>query len=281
LLLKRVKVRDKTMVHLFKKLDKLKNKLKKKFLFIFLDFDGTLAPITKTPVKADMPEETRKILQGLSKKSSCKIAVISGRSLEDVKNKFTGLSNIIYSGNHGLEIEGPKIKFSPLISSGYKSAIKAIKNTLQNKLLPIKGILLEDKGFSLSLHYRLVDDKQVALAKTIFHETVIKYVGGGRIKVRAGKKVLEVRPASEWDKGKVVLWLLARQKFAKDGSKILPIYIGDDLTDEDAFKALKRIGITVFVGRPVRSSNAKYYLEDTSEVTKLLRHILEIHSENK
>ena len=269
------------MIYFFKKWDKLKKKLKKKFLFIFLDFDGTLAPITKTPVKADMPEETRKMLKGLSKKSFCKIAVISGRALEDIKNKFTGLSNIIYSGNHGLEIEGPKIKFSPLLSSGYKAALKTIKNTLQNKLLSIKGILLEDKGFSLSLHYRLVDNKQVTLVKTIFHETVIKYVGGGRVKVKAGKKVLEVRPALEWDKGKVVLWLLARQKFAKDGSKILPIYIGDDLTDEDAFKALRRIGITVFVGRPVKSSNAKYYLKNTGEVTKLLRHILEIHNENR
>ena len=279
--LERVKVGDKIMIYFFKKWDKLKNKLKKKFLFIFLDFDGTLAPITKTPVKADLPEETRKMLKALSKQSSCKIAVISGRALEDIKNKFTGLSNIIYSGNHGLEIEGPKIKFSPVLSSQYKSALKTIKDALQNKLLSIPGILLEDKGFSLSLHYRLVDDKQVALVKTIFHETVIKYVGGGRVKVKAGKKVLEVRPALEWDKGKVVLWLLARQKFAKDGSKILPIYIGDDLTDEDAFRALRRIGIAVFVGRPIKSSHAQYYLKDTSEVTKLLKHILEIHNENR
>jgi len=266
------------MIYFFEKWDELKDKLKNKFLFIFLDFDGTLAPIADTPAKAAIPEGTRRILRSLSKKSSCRIAIISGRSLEDVKAKFSGLSNIIYSGNHGLEIEGPKIKFSPLVSRGYKMALKAIKETLKKKLYSVKGAILEDKGISLSLHYRLVDYKQIPLVKTIFHETVIRYLAGARIKIREGKKVLEVRPPLEWDKGKVVLWLLSRQKFAKYGSEVLPVYIGDDLTDEDAFKALKRIGTTIFVGNPAKSSNAKYYLEDVDEVARLLKNILEIQS---
>lgn len=268
------------MIYFFKKWDELKDKLKNKHLFIFLDFDGTLAPIADTPAKAAIPKETKRILKGLSKKSYCKIAVISGRSLKDIKSKLTGLSNIIYSGNHGLEIEGPKIKFSPLISSGYLMAVKTLKGILQKKFQAIKGVLLEDKGFSLSLHYRLVDVKQVSLIKAIFREAAIRYVAGGKIRVKEGKKVLEVGPPLEWDKGKVVLWLLSRQRFAKYGREVLPVYIGDDLTDEDAFKVLKRIGITVFVGRPNESSNAKYYLEDTSEVAKLLKNILEIQSEN-
>lgn len=266
------------MIYFFEKWDELKDKLKNKHLFIFLDFDGTLAPIADTPAKAAIPKETKRIIKGLSKQSSCKIAVVSGRSLKDIKSKLTGLSNIIYSGNHGLEIEGPKIKFSPLISSGYLMAFKTIKGILQKKTSAIKGILLEDKGFSLSLHYRLVDTQQVPRVKTIFHETVIRYVAGGKIRIREGKKVLEVKPPLEWDKGKVALWLLSRQKFAKYGSEVLPIYIGDDLTDEDAFKALKHIGITIFVGKSAKSFHAQYYLEDTSEVVKLLKNILEIQS---
>jgi len=266
------------MIYFFEKWDELKDKLKNKFLFIFLDFDGTLAPIADTPAKAAMPEGTRRMLRSLSKKSSCKIAVISGRALEDIKSKFPGLSSIIYSGNHGLEIEGPKIKFSPLVSRGYKMALKAIKNILQKKLYSVKGVILEDKRISLSLHYRLVDDQQVPLVKTIFHETVIRYHAGARIRIKEGKKVLEIRPPLEWDKGKVVLWLLSRQKFAKYGREVLPIYIGDDLTDEDAFKALKRSGITIFVGSPAKSSDAKYYLEDTGEVARALKNILEIQS---
>lgn len=264
------------MIYFFAKWNELKDKLKNMLLFIFLDFDGTLAPIADTPAKAAMPEGTRNILKSLSKKSSCKIAIISGRALEDIKRKFTGLKGIIYSGNHGLEIDGPKITFSPLVSRRYKMAIKVIKETLQRKLHLVKGVILEDKVISLGLHYRLVDDKQVSLVKTIFHETVIRYLAGSRIRIREGKKVLEVRPPLEWDKGKVVLWLLSRQEFAKHGKEVLPVYIGDDLTDEDAFKALKRRGITIFVGNPDKPSNAKYYLKDTFEVTRLLENILEI-----
>ncbi|MDD2679575.1 MAG: trehalose-phosphatase [Candidatus Omnitrophica bacterium] len=268
------------MRYLFNEWDALKGRIQGRYLFLFLDFDGTLAPIAETPAKAVIPQETKKLLNKLAKRKHIRIAIISGRSLGNIKNKL-GLNNIIYSGNHGLEIEGPKVKFSPLISRGYKIALKTIKNTLARKLRLVKGVILEDKSISLSLHYRLVDDKQVFRVKTIFHETVIRYLLGDRIKAKEGKKVLEVRPPLEWDKGKVILWLLARQKFAKYGNKILPLYIGDDLTDEDAFKALRRIGITVFVGRPTQSSKAKYYLKDTCEVTKLLRGILEIQSENQ
>ncbi|MFH0855958.1 MAG: trehalose-phosphatase [Candidatus Omnitrophota bacterium] len=266
------------MIHLFENPGKLKDKLKNKLLFIFLDFDGTLAPIVRTPDKAAMPEETREALKSLSKKPTCKIAIISGRSLENIKGKFTGLRNIIYSGNHGLEIEGPQIKFSPLVPSGYLMAIKSIRGVLQKKIGAIKGALLEDKGLSLGLHYRLVDDKQVARVKAIFHEAVRRYLAGKRIKIKEGKKVWEVRPPLEWDKGKVVLWLLSKQKFAKYAREVLAVYIGDDLTDEDAFKALKRTGITVFVGRPAKASGAQYYLNDTGEVARLLKTILEMQS---
>lgn len=266
------------VVYLFEKWGELRGKLKNRPLFIFLDFDGTLSPIKDTPDKAVLPEETRRILKRLSRKSSCKIAVISGRALEDVKAKFGGLSNIIYSGNHGLEIEGPNIKFSPLVSAGYLKAINRIKVIFRRKLRSVKGAMVEDKGFSLSLHYRLVDDKQVPLARKIFRETVTRYVASARIKVGRGKKVLEVRPPLEWDKGKVVLWLLAKQRFAKYGSGVLPVYIGDDLTDEDAFKALKRRGITIFVGSPDKSSRARYYLEDTAGVARLLKNISESQS---
>jgi len=265
------------MRYLFGEWDNLRERLNKKLLFIFLDFDGTLAPIADTPEKAVISRQTKRLLNKLSNGANVKIAIISGRSLEDIKGKV-GLHNIIYSGNHGLEIEGPKIKFTPLISSGYKLAIKTIKNILQKKLLSVKGVLLEDKGFSLSLHYRLVDEKQVPLVKTVFHETVIRYLGGGRIRIKAGKKVLEVRPPLEWDKGKVVLWLLARQKFSRPKAKVLPVYIGDDLTDEDAFKVLEHAGVTIFVGRPDKPSRAHYYLENTNEVAKLLEKILEIQN---
>lgn len=262
------------MVHLFSDWDKLKKSLKNIFIYLFLDYDGTLAPIAETPIKAIIREDSKELIRRLSQKTRCKIAIISGRALEDVKNQV-GLKGIIYVGNHGLEIEGPKLKFRSVVPSGFKEILKRIKYDLGRKLSIIKGVFLEDKGFTLSLHYRLVNKKQIPLVQAAFHETVIAYLAGNKIKIGNGEKVLEIRPAVDWDKGKVALWLLARQKFVLKGKEIFPIYVGDDLTDEDAFKALKNKGATVFVGVP-RKSEAKYYLKNPKEVKVLLKRILEL-----
>jgi len=262
------------MEHLFFQLNKLKDFLKDKFIFLFLDYDGTLTPIAQSPDKAVISKKTMEILRRLLKNPHCRIAIISGRALKDIKNKI-GLEGMIYAGNHGLEIDGPKIKFKTPISPGYMAILKKIKAVLRKKLSKIKGIIIEDKGLTLSLHYRLVDAKNVGLVKTIFHETLAYYIVSNKIKIRHGKKVLEIRPSLEWDKGKIVLWLLARLKFVLGKEPCIPIYIGDDITDEDAFKALKNTGLTVFVGNP-GSSHAKYYLKNTQEVTEFLEQILKI-----
>ncbi len=260
------------MRYLFNRVNELKVRLKGKYIFIFLDCDGTLAPIAKTPDQAVVPEESRKLLERLVGSSRCKVAIISGRALSDIKSKL-GLKNIIYSGNHGLEIEGPKIRFITPVPLGYQKLIQVIKSDLNKKIAPIKGAFVEDKGLSLAVHYRQVKKKDVSLLKTVFHETIILYLVSDKVKIRSGKKVLEVRPSIEWDKGKVVLWLLARQQFSRAGENVMPVYIGDDLTDEDAFRALEHIGITVFVGKP-KHSQAQYFVKNTKEVSKFLNIIL-------
>ncbi len=261
------------MEYLFSKWGALKDALQDNNLFIFLDFDGTLAPIAGTPKQAALPQAVKRILKKLSANPRFKLAFISGRALADIKNKV-GLKNAIYSGNHGLEIEGPKIKFRSLVSRRYKLAISRIKDDLKKRTAGIKGALVEDKGITLSLHYRLVPEKLIPLVKTIFHEIVTPDLIRNNIKIKRGKKVFEVRPALEWDKGKIVLWLLARQMFVWKGRRALPLYVGDDLTDEDAFRALKNKGLTVFVGRR-RPSLAHYYVRGPQEVEEFLKKILE------
>jgi len=262
------------MKNLFRHWDNLRKELSNKYVMLFLDYDGTLTPIVSTPDKAFIAQEIKRILNELSKSLRCKLAIISGRALKDIKNMI-GLKRIIYSGNHGLEIEGPKIKFESPVSVRYKAILEQIKKELSLKLANIKGAFVEDKGLSLSIHYRLVDKKQVPLVKTAVHETAIVYLIRSKIKIKSGKKVLEIRPPVEWDKGKVVLWLLARQQFLLGENKIFPIYIGDDTTDEDAFKVLKKKGLTIFVGEQ-GNSEAQYYLKTTEEVTECLSRILEI-----
>lgn len=262
------------MKHLFLYWDILKDELRNKFLSLFFDYDGTLTPIVETPAKAVIPKETKELLKKLSENHNCKLAIISARSLNDVKN-IAGIKDIIYVGNHGLEIEGPKIRFKSPVSSGLKRILIHINNELSGKLSKIRGVFIEDKGLALSIHYRLVDRRDISLVKNIFTETTQPYILQNKIRISYGKKVYEIRPPVEWDKGKVVLWLLARQQFAKGIDKVFPVYIGDDVTDEDAFKAVQNKGLTVFVGKP-KKSYAQYYLKNTSEVMQLLRQLMEL-----
>ena len=263
------------MEYLFSAWAEIKRQLFGKFVFLFLDYDGTLAPIADTPEKAAITAEDKETLAALLRAPQCKIAIISGRRLEDIKNRI-GLEGIIYVGNHGLEIEGPKLKFKSHIPSAYIRLLQRIKGDLEGKISSLMGAFIEDKGLSLSLHYRQVDKKDTPGLKTIFHETIIYHRVKDALRIKTGKMVLEIRPPVSWDKGKVALWLLARQRFAlKDKTGVLPLYIGDDVTDEDAFKALKDKGITILVGE-LKNSYAKYYLKDTTEVFRLLEEIEKI-----
>lgn len=267
------------MKNIFDYWGKLKEELSDKYIMLFLDYDGTLTSIARTPGKAVILQETKRLLSLLSQRKNCRIAIISGRTLADIK-KMVGLKNVIYSGNHGFQIDGPKIKYELAVPAGYKKVLRRIKTQLKEKLSGIKGVFVEDKKLSLALHFRLADKRQLPFIKTVFHETAIIYLVKNKIKVKPGKKVFEVRPPLQWDKGKVVLWLLARQEVLSKSEKIVPVYIGDDVTDEDAFKALKNRGLTIFVGL-TNSSQAKYYVKDVKGVYDFLKGILGIQSKRE
>ena len=259
------------MEYLFRHWDWLKKELSGKCIFLFLDYDGTLAPITESPEKAVVSPKIKRSLERLSENPDRTLAIVSGRALDDIK-RLVGLKNIIYVANHGLEIEGPNIKFRPPLSVRFKNALKDIKDGLTEKLATIKGALIEDKGMTLSVHYRLTTRRDELAIRNVLHEITRSYSTKGEVRVTHGKKVLEVRPPVNWDKGKACLWLLARERFALKNKEIVPMYIGDDVTDEDAFRALKDKGITVSVGRPIHSW-ARYYLKDSDEVAGFIERI--------
>lgn len=261
------------MRYLFSDWKKLKNTLYCKFLLLLLDYDGTLTTIRESAYLAVLSKENKALLSRVQEKPDCRLAIISGRSLKDIKN-IIGIKGIIYAGNHGLEIEGPKIKFNSKLSQGLKSAIRRIYKDLSKRLSGINGIVIEDKGLTISVHYRLMDEKDTQEFLNIFTDATSPYVSCDKIKVGYGKKVYEIKPHLLWDKGRAVLWLLERQKSLLGINNIFPIYIGDDATDEDAFKALKGKGLTIYVG-DLRSSNADYYLKNTEEVARFLSLIAE------
>jgi trehalose-phosphatase len=260
--------------YLFAQWEKIKKELGRGCVFLFFDYDGTLAPIAETPEKAVLPEETAELLKQLSGKRDRAVAIISGRALEDIKN-IVGIKDIIYAGNHGLEIEGPKIKYECQVTSELKAILRQLCSDLAVKLSVIKGVCVEDKGLSISVHYRVAGEEDISLMRKIFNEVTDPYVAGDKIKITPGKKVYEIRPPVVWDKGKIVSWLLVRQQFCVGEDKVYPVYIGDDVTDEDAFRALKNKGLTVFVGKP-GGSKARYYLNDTGDVVRFMRRILSL-----
>ena len=263
----------KKTAYLFSCRRKIRALLKNKFIYLFLDYDGTLAPIVNTPGNAAIPKKTKGLLRQLSGMPDCKIAIISGRALNDISSRL-GLKNIVYVGNHGFEIKGPKIDFKHPVPVQYRKMLEEIKYKLYKNLSLFKGVYIEDKGFSLSIHYRLADKESVPGIKAGFYDTIFLYEFKNKIQIKSGKMLLEVRPPVSWDKGKAVLWLLSRRLFAvQDKNKVLPVYIGDDVTDEDVFKSLKSRGLTIFVGKP-KNTKARFYLNDTEEVARFLREVL-------
>ena len=241
-------------------------------LFLFLDFDGTLAPIADTPQKAKIDSSIKKLLRQLSFLRNCRVAIVSGRSLKDIKQKVC-LPKIIYVGNHGFEIAGPQINFAKKVSLKSKKIFKRIIEAVKIHREDFPGVVIQDKKMTLSIHYRLVEKKKAKLFEKYIKKVVTFYLKKGDIIVSQGKKVYEIYPPISWDKGKAVRWLLKKASYFQHKKEIKSIYIGDDETDENALKVLRKKGLAIRVGEK-RFSHALYYFHDVNDVREFLERIL-------
>jgi trehalose 6-phosphate phosphatase len=250
--------------HLFKNWGDIQSRIQQAYgLFLFLDYDGTLTPIVSRPELALCPPELKRQLEQLRDLPSVYLAIISGRSVEDLREKV-GVSDIIYVGNHGLEIEYPGSRHQKILSSVRTRELKRITQNLQSSLKDIPGILFEEKGPILSVHYRNVPQKFLALIPQRLKEELQQW--RDRWKMASGKMVFEIQPNVDFHKGKAVREIL--QTFPSLG--LLPIYLGDDQTDEEAFRVLKGQGISVFIGRERHPSEAEFFLQNPEEVREFL-----------
>lgn len=237
-------------------------------ILLLLDYDGTLTPIAATPDKARLAGPMKGLLRELSTRKGCSVCIISGRGLENIRH-MVNLENIIYAGNHGFRIRGKKLRYDVTPGMHYRKTLERIKKNLRTALFPVSGVLFEDKGPIFCLHYRGVDKHDRTSVLKAFHELTAAAGKQGVLAVHKGKKALEIRPPVAWNKGSAALWILAQLKRARGPGKILPIYIGDDLTDEDAFSALRSRGITVVVGKR-KKSHAQFYVKTHREAAKML-----------
>lgn len=236
-------------------------------VLLFLDFDGTLAPIVEHPDKARMPQETKQLLSRFARDPTFTLAIVSGRELSDLRTRV-GLENVIYAGNHGLEISGPGIEFVEPVAAGRLKALGELSRHLRSRLRSISGVKVENKVFSASVHFRSAPPSKIPEVRKTVDAAVI--FEGHPFRVTEGRKVYEIRPSVAWDKGEAVRWI---QKTA-GRQTALPVYIGDDSSDEDAFQALDG-GLTISVGKRGETA-ASYFLERQEEVVGLLSWLLEL-----
>jgi len=242
-----------------------------KHLLLFLDYDGTLTPIVNRPDKALLSQDNRQLLKSLTKNEKIIISIVTGRDLKKIK-RLIRIKDIYYAGCHGLEISSKTKDYVLPQVRKTLSILSKIKHALKKELKDIKSAQIEDKGLILALHYRRVHKSQILKVRKIFYDYLKPYIDSKKVKVGKGKKVLEVRPPLDRDKGMYCLHLLDSLK--KRYKNILPLYIGDDDTDETAFRALKKKGITIFVKGEKKTSSAEYYLGSTEEVSGFLKKLL-------
>src|SRR6266487_863916 len=234
-------------------------------LAVFLDYDGTLAPIVSHPEDAWLSESMRQTLRSLA--GRVPVAILSGRDLDDVRGRVH-VDGIVYAGSHGFDIAGGGGLHREL-GAPYLPVLDTAETELREALDEIPGAQLERKHFSVAAHYRNVNENdafRVALA--------VDAVAARHRELRKmdGKKVYELLPDIDWNKGKAVLWLLDTLGFER--RNVRSIYIGDDSTDEDAFRALEKRGVAILVSEHPQVTAANYWLRNPEEVELFLGQLI-------
>jgi|GEM_PF-121161 len=237
---------------------------------LFLDYDGTLSAIAQRPELATLPAEMRDLLGRLAREMP--VVIVSGRGREDVA-ALVGLPGLVYAGSHGFDIAGPPpVPGAPPlrleVGDGVPARIGLAAERLRQELANVPGVFVEPKGFAISIHFRLADKSDEPRIEQEVDATVAAAPG---LRKAYGKKLFEIRPDLDWDKGRAVLWLLGALDLERPD--VVPLYLGDDLTDEDAFHALGDRGAGILVSDESRDTAATYQLRDPEEVRRFLERL--------
>lgn len=230
-------------------------------LALFLDYDGTLTPIVARPADAILAPEGRGLLRRLS--SMLPIAIVSGRDVEDVR-QLVALDGIDYVGSHGLDIaalDGPRQEGEP-----FRPAILRAGTALREALAGVDGVLIQPKRYAITVHVRHV---AAADKPAVAKQVMAVLAGEPTLRHMGGKEMHELRPDSDWHKGSAIAHLLTTGRY--EGRT--PVFIGDDVTDEDGFRAVAGRGLGIRVGA-IGTSAATVALGNVAAVHDVLNGLI-------
>jgi trehalose-phosphatase len=237
-------------------------------IFLGLDFDGTLTPIFPRPDDVVLAEAVRELLVRLARLPKLTVMIVSGRALSDVTRKV-GLPELIYAGNHGLEIKGPGLEFMEPTAAAQRNRMSEFTRRLRERLKDVPGAMLEWKGLTVSVHYRNVAPAMWDVVRQAVREVVV--TDDDSVLVGSGRRIWEIRPAVPWHKGHALGWIIQHVHTQSSG---LLLFLGDDRTDEDAF-ATYPDAVTVKVGVTDAPTSARYRLPHPDAVRAFLEWLLD------
>ncbi len=232
-------------------------------LVVFLDYDGTLVPIADRPDEAILSSSMRSTLGNVARKIPT--AIISGRGMEDVRS-LADVDGLYVAGSHGFEIALPDGS-EKVFDIRWREMIEDAAAELEASVRKLPGAILERKGFSVAVHYRLAAPNRVPWLQGRVHAVAAAYP---ELQQTPGKMVFELRPNLDWDKGRALGWLL--EQIGPENA--VPVYLGDDTTDEDGFAAVEGSGIGILVSAIPRATRASLNLQAPWEVQLFLQRLV-------
>lgn len=236
---------------------------------LLCDYDGTLAPIVANPATARLSPVMHQVLTALVHHPRYRVAVVSGRALADLQTRVDG-ATLYLAGNHGLEIVGPGAAYCHPAIGRLQPQLAALTPALRHDLEEIPGAWIEDKGLTLTVHFRGVPERFVPLLRRRVLRRLRPALEARELALRSGKASLEIRPRVQWGKGEAMRWIVEHMRLGRPATRGFAVYMGDDETDEDAFRALDTAGLGVVVGDNRLYSAAHYCVESVEQTAQFL-----------
>jgi trehalose-phosphatase len=224
-------------------------------LLVLCDFDGTLCEFDPDPSAVWLPASLRESLDAIAARPDATVGLVSGRRLDDIRTRAYLGGRAYYAGFHGLEIQGEGAKFTHPDADAVRDVIHGVAGAMAPELQRLGGVFLENKDLSLVIHFRAATTDVQLQALQIFDRHARPHVDDGRLRVMHGSCARELMPNIRWNKGTAVAWIC--DHVARSHGATWPLYIGDDVTDEDAFKFVKRRGLGVAASDRVTGADFK------------------------